>query len=59
MQQQEAILQYSCFQLGNSQACVALQQFYQRRMQGYDAKINYYNRLQQNGWADSFGTFGN
>lgn len=59
LRQQEALLQHSCYQLGNTQDCVVLQQFYQSLIPGYNAGIDYYKGLQQNGWADSFGTFGN
>jgi hypothetical protein len=55
LQQQETQLGYGCYTLGDSQACAELEAFYQRRIQGYDAGIQYNQDLQDSGWADSFG----
>lgn len=54
-QQQEQELSYSCYTLGDQQSCLELQAFYQRRIRGYDAGIQYWQNLQNSGWADSFG----
>lgn len=54
LQQQEFDLSYACYTLGDDRACLELQAFYQRRIRGYEAGIQYWQDLQNNGWADSF-----
>jgi hypothetical protein len=54
LQQEEAYWTYYCNQ-GYPEACQQLQLFYQRRMRGYEAGIQYWEQKRNSGWADSFG----